>query len=73
MTDDPRPFFERRPPGPPPPASTVQPPPLSPAMFADVDGLCQDCHREPVVPYNPRCQACAVRVAKRSAPGEGRE
>ena len=83
---DPRPFFERRSPTLPvsgagdrprnadtvsgfPPAS---PPKLAPLMFADADGLCQDCHREPVVPYNPRCQGCAVRVAKRSAPGEGR-
>ena len=66
---DPRPFFERRPPAPAPPASS---PKLAPLMFADADGLCQDCHREPVVPYNPRCQACAVRVAKRGAPGEGR-
>ena len=72
MTDpDPRPFFEHRPPGP-PPASTAKPPPLSPAMFARRDGTCQDCGREPVVPYNRRCQACAVRVAKRGAPGEGR-
>ena len=69
---DPRPFFERRPAASPPAVSTAKPPPLSPAMFARPDGTCQDCGREPVVPYNPRCQACAVRIAKRSAPGEGR-
>ena len=59
---DPRPFFERRAPVPPPLASK-SPPTLSPAMYADRDGQCQDCHRRPVVPYNPRCQECAVRAA----------
>ena len=67
---DPRPFFDRREPTPTP---AGKPPPLSPTLFADRDGACQDCHREPVVPYNSRCQACAVRVAKRGTRGEGRE
>ena len=72
MSDDPRSFFERRAPGP-PSASQSKPPPLSPMMFARPDGTCQDCGREPVVAFNSRCQGCAVRVAKRNAPGEGRE
>jgi len=50
----------------------ARPPKVAPLLFADRDGTCQDCHTRPVVPYNSRCQECAVRVAKRSALGEGR-
>ena len=64
---DPRPFFDRREPAPPSP----KPPPLSPTMYADRDGTCRDCHTRPVVPYNPRCQGCAVRVATRGARADG--
>jgi hypothetical protein len=68
MTDIPS-FLDRANRAPPP----ARPPTLAPLMFADRDGNCQDCHARPVVPYNSRCQECAVRVAKRSTRGEGRE
>ena len=34
---------------------------LAPAMYADRDGNCVDCHQRPVVPYHPRCQGCILK------------